>query len=287
MKPAPFAYAKAKSLDHAIELLAGANGEGRVLAGGQSLLASLNMRLDAPALLIDINGIDELNGIAVENGEVRIGALVRHAEAERSPIIAEHAPLFAMALPRVAHPAIRNRGTIGGSVALADPAAELPACLLALDGAVDIAGPGGRRTVKADDFFEDLYETALGGQDILTGVRIPTARGETRVGFAELARRHGDYAMVGLAASAHSKDGGLADLRLVFFGVGLVPVRGHSTEAALMGIEIDDRGIEEAVAMLDQDLDPPDDVQADGATKKYLAGVLLGRVIRQLLETTP
>lgn len=287
MKPASFAYAKARSLDHAIELLAGANGDARVLAGGQSLLAALNMRLDAPALLVDINGIGELGDIAVENGEVRIGALVRHAQAEHSPVIAEHAPLLAMALPQIAHPAIRNRGTIGGSIALADPAAELPACLLALDGSVDIAGPGGRRTIKADDFFEDLYETALGERDILTGVRFPLAGGETRTGFAELARRHGDYAMVGLAACARAKEGGLADLRLVFFGVDLVPLRGRGAEAALTGIEIDDRAVEAAVAMLDQDLDPPDDVQADGATKKYLAGTLLRRVIGQLLESPP
>ncbi len=287
MKPASFAYAKARSPDHAIELLAGAGGDAHVLAGGQSLLASLNMRLSAPSLLVDINGIEELCDIALENGEIRIGALVRHAEAERSPVIAEHAPLLAMALPKIAHPAIRNRGTIGGSIAFADPAAELPACLLALDGAVDIAGPGGRRTIKADDFFQDLYQTALGEQDILTGVRIPAASGETRTGFAELARRHGDYAMVGLAACARAKERVLADLRLVFFGVDLVPLRGRGTEAALMGNEIDDRRIEAAVAMLDQDLDPPNDVQAAGATKKYLAGVVLRRVIRQILETAP
>ena len=287
MKPASFAYAKARSADHAIELLAGADGDAHVLAGGQSLLAGLNMRLSAPALLVDINGIEELCDISLENGEVRIGALVRHAEAERSPVIAQHAPLFAMALPQIAHPAIRNRGTIGGSIAFADPAAELPACLLALDGAVDIAGPGGRRTIKAGDFFEDLYQTALGEQDILTGVRIPMASGETRTGFAELARRHGDYAMVGLAACARAKEGELADLRLVFFGVDLVPLRAAGAEGALMGIEIDGSRIEAAVAMLDQDLDPPDDVQADGATKKYLAGVLLRRVTRQLLENAP
>ena len=245
------------------------------------------MRLSAPALLVDINSIEDLCDIALEDGEVRIGAMVRHAQAERSPVIAKDAPLLAMALPEIAHPAIRNRGTIGGSIAFADPAAELPACLLALDGAVDIAGPGGRRTIKADDFFQDLYQTALGEQDILTGVRVPASGGETRAGFAELARRHGDYAMVGLAACARATEGELAELRLVFFGVDRVPLRARGAEAALMGIEIDDQAIEAAVAMLDQDLDPPDDVQAGGATKKYLAGVLLRRVIRQILESAP
>ena len=162
MKPSPFAYAKAKSLDHAIELLARPDGEARLLAGGQSLIATLNMRLSAPKLLIDLNGIGGLAGIAVKAGEVEIGALTRHAEAERSAEIARHAPLIALAMPHIGHAAIRNRGTLGGSIAFADPAAELPACLLALGGEVDIAGPNGRRTVKADDFFEGLFETALG-----------------------------------------------------------------------------------------------------------------------------
>ena len=162
MKPAPFAYAKAKSLDHAIELLARPDGEARLLAGGQSLIATLNMRLSAPKLLIDLNGVGGLAGIALKNGMIEIGALTRHVEAERSEEIAEHAPLIALAMPHIGHAAIRNRGTIGGSIAFADPAAELPACLVALGGEVEIAGPRGRRTVKADDFFKGLFETALG-----------------------------------------------------------------------------------------------------------------------------
>ena len=201
MKPAPFAYAKAKSLDHAIELLARPDGEARLLAGGQSLIATLNMRLSAPKLLIDLNGMGGLAGIAVKNGMVEIGALTRHVEAERSADIAQHAPLIALAMPHIGHAAIRNRGTLGGSIAFADPAAELPACLLALGGEVEIAGPRGKRTVKADDFFKGLFETALGPGDVLTAIRVPAATPETRVGFAEFARRHGDYAMVGLAAT--------------------------------------------------------------------------------------
>src|SRR5882757_4822083 len=159
VKPAPFAYAKARSLAQAVDLLA--QDDARVLAGGQSLIATLNMRLSHPALLVDINGIDGLDRIVLRNGALEIGALTRHAQAERSSEIARHAPLIAMAMPHIGHPAIRNRGTIGGSVAFADPAAELPACLVALGAQIDITGPQGPRTVAADDFFKGLFETAL------------------------------------------------------------------------------------------------------------------------------
>lgn len=277
MKPAAFAYAKARSLDHAVELLGQA--QARVLAGGQSLIATLNMRLDAPSLLVDINGLAGLDGISRRNGHVEIGALARHAAAERSDLIREHAPLIAKAMPHIGHPAIRNRGTIGGSIAFADPAAELPACLLALGGEVDIAGPHGKRTVEADDFFKALFETALGANDVLTAIRVPVATSATRAGFAEFCRRHGDYAMVGLAASARADDKGLQDVRLAFFGVGATPKRAHGAEAALAAGKID-----EAVTALAGDVDPPDDVQASGPVKRHLAGVLLRRVAAQLME---
>jgi aerobic carbon-monoxide dehydrogenase medium subunit len=264
-------------VEHAVELL-GREGA-RVLAGGQSLIATLNMRLSSPSLLVDINEITGLDRIARRNGDVEIGALVRHAQAERSAELAQAAPLVARALPHIGHPAIRNRGTIGGSIAFADPAAELPACLLALGGEVDIGGPAGPRTVKADDFFRDLFETALGPRDLLTTIRLPAATPDTRVGFAELARRHGDYAMVGLAAAARANGTKLADLRLAFFGVGATPVRARGAETALAAGDID-----AAVAALARDLDPPDDVQAEGPVKRHLAGVLLRRVARQLSE---
>ena len=276
MKPAPFAYKKVRSLAEAVALL-GEHKDARLLAGGQSLIATLNMRLSAPSLLIDINGIGGLDGIAHKGGAVEIGALVRHAKAERSDAVARHAPLLARALPHIGHAAIRNRGTLGGSIAFADPAAELPACLLALDGEVDATGPKGKRTIKAADFFKGLFETALGPQDVLTAIRIPAAGKDTRVGFAELARRHGDYAIVGLAASARADGKGLADVRLAFFGVGATAMRAKKAEAALAGGNVD-----AAVAALD--LEPQDDVQATGAVKKHLAGVLLRRVAMQLLE---
>jgi carbon-monoxide dehydrogenase medium subunit len=279
VKPAPFAYAKATSLDHAIELLARPDGEARLLAGGQSLIATLNMRLSAPKLLIDLNGVGGLAGIAVKNGMVEIGALTRHVEAERSSEIARHAPLIALAMPHIGHAAIRNRGTLGGSIAFADPAAELPACLVALGGEVEIAGPRGRRTIKAGDFFKGLFETALGAGDVLTAIRVPAAAQESRVGFAEFARRHGDYAMVGLAATAQADGKGLGDVRLAYFGVGNIPLRARKAETKLTEGNIDD-----AVQALAADLDPSGDVQATGATKKHLAGVLLRRVARQLMD---
>jgi aerobic carbon-monoxide dehydrogenase medium subunit len=275
VKPAPFAYAKARSLDEAVALLG--EKDARLLAGGQSLIATLNMRLSAPSLLIDINGIGGLDGIAHKNGTVEIGALTRHAAAERSDVIAQHAPLIARAMPHIGHTAIRNRGTVGGSIAFADPAAELPACLLALGGEVEATGPKGKCTIKADDFFKGLFETALGPQDVLTAIRVPAAGKDTRVGFAELARRHGDYAIVGLAASARGNGKGLSDVRLAFFGVGATPVRAKKAGAALAGGDVD-----AAVAALD--LDPQDDVQATAQAKTHLAGVLLRRVARQLME---
>jgi carbon-monoxide dehydrogenase medium subunit len=276
VKPAPFAYARARSIDEAVALLGG-KPDAKLLAGGQSLIATLNMRLSAPALLVDINGIGGLDGIALKNGALEIGALTRHAQAERAREIAQHAPLIALAMPHIAHPAIRNRGTIGGSIAFADPAAELPACLLALNGEIDIAGPKSKRTIKADEFFKGLFETALGPQDMLTAIRVPAAGKDSRFGFAELARRHGDYAIVGLAASARADGKGLKDVRLAFFGVAATPVRAKAAEAALAKGDV-----ETAVTALD--LDPPDDVQATGAVKKHLAGVLLRRVARQLME---
>ncbi|HEY1545018.1 MAG TPA: xanthine dehydrogenase family protein subunit M [Xanthobacteraceae bacterium] len=279
MKPAPFDFASARSVDDAVALMT-QHADARLLAGGQSLIATLNMRLSAPKLLVDINALDELKRISVNDGVVEIGALVRHAQAERSAEIARHAPLIALALPHIAHPAIRNRGTIGGSIAFADPAAELPACLLALGGEVEIANATGRRRVAADAFFTGLFETALGFGDMLTAIRVPAAAAERRYGFAELARRHGDYAIVGLAAAARADGKALRDVRLAFFGVDATPIRAHGAEEAL------ERG-EDAVAALADDLAPQDDVQASGAAKRHLAGVLLRRVTAQLAEPRP
>lgn len=275
MKPAPFAYARARSVAHAIELLA--TDDARVLAGGQSLIATLNMRLSQPALLVDINRISGLDRIALKNGHVEIGALVRHAQAERSAEIAQAAPLIALALPHIGHPAIRNRGTVGGSLAFADPAAELPACIVALGGEIEIVGPNGQRTINAEEFFKGLFETALTPRDMLTAIRVPAASAGSRVGFAEFARRQGDYAMIGLAACAQADGKRLKDVRLAYFGLGATPVRARKAETALA-----DGDVEGAVSALADDLKPSNDMHASSEVKAHLAGVLLRRVARQL-----
>ena len=280
MKPKPFAYAKAHSVDHAVGLLG--QDESRVIAGGQSLVVTLSMRLSSPSLLVDINGLNELDSIALKGDHVAIGALTRQVRAERSEAIAQHAPLIALAMPHIAHPAIRNRGTIGGSVAFADPAAELPACILALGGEIEIASVAGPRTVQVDDFFRGLFETALEPNELLTEIRIPKTTPEMRFGFAELARRHGDYALAGLAATARADSGNLKDVRLAFFAVGETPIRAKRAERALS-----DGTIADAVAALADDLSPFDDIQASAAEKKHLASVLLKRVAGQWQEARP
>jgi aerobic carbon-monoxide dehydrogenase medium subunit len=286
VKPAPFAYARAASLDQVFDLLARHGDEARLLAGGQSLVPTLDLRLSAPALLIDINGLDELAGIAVEDGGLRIGALTRQRTVEESAEVARHAPLLQLAMPYVAHPAIRNRGTIGGSIAFADPAAELPACAMALGAQIELRGAQGSRTVEAGRFFRGLYETDLRPGEVVTAVTIPSCAGY-RSAIVELTRRHGDYAMVGLAAHARLDGGMLADARLVFFGVGAKPVQAHTAGAALEGRKLDDVSIAAATEALADDLGPVGDLQASAATKLHLAGVLTARVLRQLAAGAP
>jgi carbon-monoxide dehydrogenase medium subunit len=286
VKPAPFAYVRAASLDQVFDLLARHGDEARLLAGGQSLVPTLNLRLSAPALLIDINGLDELAGIAVEDGVLRIGALTRQRTVEESDDVARHAPLLKMAMPYIAHPAIRNRGTIGGSLAFADPAAEMPACAVALGAQIELRRAGGARRVEAAQFFRGLYETDLRSGEVVTAVTIPTCAGH-RSGIAELTRRHGDYAMVGLAAHTRLDGRTLADARLVFFGIGVKPVQAHAAGAAIEGCEVDDATVQAAQAALARDLDPIGDLHASAATKLHLAGVLAARVLRQLAAEVP
>ena len=202
MKAPRFSYARPQNLDEALGLLAQHGDDARVLAGGQSLMPTLNMRLSQPKLLIDINRIAELKGISSTNGTVRVGALTRHVEVMNSPLIARHLPLIAEAMPHIAHVAVRNRGTFGGSIALADPSAELPACILALEASLVVESTRGRRTIAADDFFHGLYETARAPDELLVEVLIPEQRRDHVSVFMELSRRHGDFAIAGLACYA-------------------------------------------------------------------------------------
>jgi carbon-monoxide dehydrogenase medium subunit len=278
MKAAAFDYIKPATIEQVFALLQEHGDEARVLAGGQTLLATLNMRLSEPSILIDITGLDALRGIAVQGPHLRIGALATHTEIESSPLVARHAPLLAQAAPHIAHRAIRNSGTWGGSIAHADPAAEWPACLLALGGTVVVRGPAGERRIAADDFFLGLYTTALRAGEVLVAGEIPLARPDHWCGFSELARRRGDYAIVGLAASARRIGTALQDVRIVMMGVGPTPMRARQTEALLQGRTPDAATIEQALACLRREIDPLPDLTHTPQTKRHLAGVLLGRL---------
>lgn len=285
MKAPAFAYVKPASLGEVFGLLERYGGDARILAGGQSLVAALNMRLAAPAVLVDINGITELAGITVQDGVVRIGALTRHRAVERSAEVARHLPLVHQAMPYVAHAAIRNRGTFGGSIAFADPAAELPACSIALGAQFVLAGRAGERRVAAREFFTGLYETGLKPGEILVAGEFPALAPGYRSAFGELARRHGDYAVVGVAAHGKFADDRFSDLRLVFFGVGATPVLARSAGRALEGQPCSSQAVVAAQQALTDDLSPFDDVYHSAATKLHLARVLAGRVVVKLARS--
>ncbi len=284
MKPAPFDYHRPASLAETFDLLDRYGDDGRILAGGQSLVPALNMRLATPRAVIDINRLPGLDAIRLTPEALLIGALARHETVERSPLVREHASLIALAMPHVGHAAIRTRGTFGGSLALADPAAELPACAVALEATIRVEGRRGRRDVAAAEFFRGIYTTALEPGELVTEVMIPRPRPGWRSGFQELARRHGDFALVGLAACARVEAGALADSRLVFFGVGAGPVRARGAEAALKGRRPDANRLASAAQALAADLDPPGDVHGSPALRRHLAGVLLARVVAALVE---
>src|ERR1700704_1410968 len=202
MKASAFSYARATSVVNALELLVAHGDKAKVMSGGQSLMPAMNLRLISPELIVDIGEIAELRGIAVTGDVLIIGALTRHVDLLRSPEVAAHAPLLKEAVAHVAHPAIRNRGTLGGSLAHADPASELPACMLALNATIIVRGQAGERRIAAEDFFTGIYETALSAQELLVAVELPLAQKSSAHFFREFARRHGDYAITGLAAQA-------------------------------------------------------------------------------------
>ena len=257
MKAPSFAYAKPRSLAEAFDLL-GRPGA-KILAGGQSLIPSLNLRLSSPDLLVDITGLKELAKIQAGNGTLRIGALCTHTEIEKSQEVRNHLPLIAEAVAHIAHPAIRNRGTLGGSLALADPAAELPACAVALDAVVLISSRGGERRVRAADFFKGLFETDLKPGEIVAGAEFPKADKSV---FLELTRRQGDYAIVGLAGIARGNE-----RRVVFFGIGAKPVL------------MKPKSLDEARSSVPA---PSADLYNTAATKLHLAKVLLERAWNRL-----
>src|ERR1700704_1876974 len=282
MKAPRFAYARPASLVEALALLAEYKDDARVLAGGQSLVPMMNFRVAAPKVLVDINRIAALSGIKVTKNHVCIGALARHVELERSADIARHLPLIAAAMPHIAHPAIRNRGTFGGSCALADPAAELPACAIALGAIFVVAGKKGERRIAAEDFFRGLYATALKAGELIVAAEFPLPKPGYASAFGELARRHGDYAMVGIAAHGSTQVGKFPDMRVVFFGVEDRPGRTARLERALDGQPATQMTVESAIAELDADLSPRADLHGSAATKLHLAKVLAARVLKTM-----
>jgi carbon-monoxide dehydrogenase medium subunit len=287
MKAPAFDYMRVQSLSEALATLEERGEQAKIVAGGQSLIPALNLRLLAPELLIDISALSELKGIRIENDTVYIGALTRQAELLQSPDIAAQVPLFAQALRHVAHAAIRNRGTIGGNLAQADPASEMPACALVLSAELIIASKAGERRVSAGEFFTGIYETVLAPDEILVGIKVPVRRLDQRFAFHELARRSGDYAIVGLASLAAVANGQFQDLRLAYFAIGSKPTLALGAAARLCGVPVTPAVLAQAEEALANDLEPQDDLQATAAMRIHLAKVLLRRSIRDLMPEAP
>jgi aerobic carbon-monoxide dehydrogenase medium subunit len=277
MKLPPVEYEAPTTVDEAVGLLAEHADEASVLAGGQSLIPLLALRLARPEVLIDINGIDELSGVSAPNGSVTIGAMTREYAAEESGIVADTVPLLAAALPLIGHEAIRSRGTIGGSLAHADPAAELPAVARALDAEFVVRGPSGERVIPAAQWFEGYLMTSRHPDELLVEVRFPAAGPGTGVSFQEVARRHGDFAIVGLAASLVLSDGVISDARLAFAGLSDVPVRAAAAEDLLVGERPSAALFDEAARRATDDVDPPDDLHGSSDYRKTVAAALVRR----------
>lgn len=279
MKPASFAYVAPRSVPEALAVLAAHGEEAKVLAGGQSLVPLLNMRLARPAVLVDINGIRGLAYLRRRDGVLHVGALTRQRAVEASTLVRRSVPLLLEAIRYVGHPQIRNRGTVGGSIAHADPAAELPAVLAALDGEVVVRSEGGERIIPARSFFTGYLTTALEPTDLLTEIRFALTGPDTGTAFVELARRHGDFALVGVAAVLRRQDGTIRDARLAFTGVGPGPVRVAEAEALLAGASPTAKVFGEAARAAAARLEPDGDIHASADYRREMAGVLARRAL--------
>ncbi len=287
MKPAPFAYFAPATADEALSLLAEHGYDAKLLAGGQSLIPTMNFRLAQPAVLVDLNRVQELFSLEPSaDGGLAIGAMTRQRTVERSPLVAARAPLLHAVMPWIAHAQIRNRGTIGGSLAHADPAAELPAVAVALNAQIGIRSSHGPRWTAARDFFVGLFTTDLAPDELLVGVRFPPLPPRSGWGFAEFARRAGDYALAGCAALITlDAQGKCADARLVFLSVGEGPVAAVQAQAALHGeLPTPERIADAARTAAHHDIDPLGDIHASAAYRRHLAEVLARRVLAQAAE---
>lgn len=284
MKNPPFNYHRPATLDDALALLAEHGDDAKILAGGQSLLPTMALRLGPPEHVIDIGSIAGLDDISVNDG-ITLGALVRHAQAERSPEVAEHAPLVSAAMPLVGHRAIRNRGTVLGSIAHADAAAEMPAVCLATDAEMTISSSTGTRAVPSADFFQGHFTTAIESNEMLTQVRFPEWPTEAGAAVVEVSRRHGDYAMVGLACTVHAPEGVIASAALAFFGVSSAAVRVGEAEAALVGTPPGPEAFAAAAEVVRDVLEPDSDIHATASYRRHVAGVLTSRGLAQAAAT--
>ena len=281
MKARAFLYRRPHSVDEALELLADGAGA-QVLAGGQSLMPTLNMRLSSPEMLVDINRIEALRGIDDRGDKIRIGALVRHADVLESKLIAERVPLLAMAIPHVAHMAVRNRGTTCGSLALADPSAEMPAIAVVLGADIVLRKRGAVRSVPAREFFQGLYQTARDDDELIAEVILPAAQPGEVFGFSELSRRHGDFATVGVAVRARKAPRGVTALDVVFFGSEPAPLLSPSARGLTVDADLSDEALSEIARGLTKDMNPIDSHQGRGETKRRQAAVLLKRVLKHM-----
>ena len=284
MKLPPVDYEAPTTVPEAVELLAEYEDEASVLAGGQSLIPLLALRLAHPAVLIDINGIAELSGVSAANGTVTIGAMTREYVAEESGTVADAVPLLAAALPLIGHEAIRSRGTIGGSLAHADPAAELPAVALALNAEFVVRGRPGERVVPAAEWFEGYLTTSRRPDELLVEVRVPAAGRGTGSSFHEVARRHGDFAIVGLATSLTLSEGAISDARLAFAGISDVPVRAADAEDLLVGERPSAELFDEAARRATEDIDPPADLHGSADYRRKVAAALVRRGLREAAD---
>ena len=287
MKPAAFDYHAPDSLDEALNLLAQYGDEAKPLAGGQSLVPAMNFRLAQPSVLVDLNRIGDLAFIRpLDEGGLSIGAMTRQIQVENHELVRERASLVAETLPHVAHPQIRHRGTFGGSIAHADPAAELPAVALAIQARLRIQSLRGERTIEARELFTGLFETCLAPDELLVAVEIPRPSAGTGWAFSEVARRHGDYALVGVAAQVtRGDDGRCKSARLALLSVGEGPVTANLACGELLGQSLDDECIRSAAATAAQrDIDPPGDIHASTDYRRHLAEVLCRRVLEQAWE---
>jgi carbon-monoxide dehydrogenase medium subunit len=284
MKARNFRYVRPASLPEAYRILADADGEAVPVAGGQSLLAGLNMRLSSPKVLVDIANLTELTGESYADGIVRLGALTRHRELLSSEIVHQHLPLLRDAAPYIGHVAIRNRGTIGGSLAYADPAAELPACAVALGATLVLGSAKGEREVKAEDFFKGLFETDLRPGELIVAVKFPAVPAGTSTGIAELARRHGDFALAGVTAVATLRASTIETARVVYFGCVDRAKVAASVSKALSGVAAPLKNSSAYDAAIRKDLTPDDTPGLRANTKLHMAAVLTRRVLNAMAE---